>query len=230
MSEANDRDATWHGRVPDREAASVQPVASEPCPEVGTALASAMNIAAHHATPPAASARRARRSLAALVALVATLMSGCLFTDTIDFPDEVNYPPSIVAAPGGLPMNRIAHIDRSTATSDDLTLDVIVRDPNEDQTLRYRVFVDDDTFDKLPVLDGDLAPLGTVDRHTIIRLPLEALGVAGRCHRVELIVTSAFSPSGTALREPATPGDVDDASWWIELTDADHPSIERACL
>lgn len=61
---------------------------------------------------------------ALFTALSGLLLTGCIVTDTIEFTDEVNYPPAVVAStPRGL---------HSTCPGNDLSFFVIIEDVDED--------------------------------------------------------------------------------------------------
>ena len=44
----------------------------------------------------------------------------------------------------------------------------------------------------------------------------------GECHKIELIVTLEFANDSVDFRTLAEAGDVDLATWWIEVTDMDN--------
>jgi hypothetical protein len=47
----------------------------------------------------------------------------------------------------------------------------------------------------------------------------------GACHKIELLVVGEFD----GVREPAMAGDVDNATWWVEVTDDLNPVIVEVC-
>ncbi len=82
---------------------------------------------------------------ASCVALgVSASTSGCIATSTIEFEPVENFPPSIISQPlADFPLNEIGEINLDDPVeSPEMPLQVIIRDPNFDQTLDYRIFLD----------------------------------------------------------------------------------------
>ncbi len=168
---------------------------------------------------------------ASCVALVASASSsGCIATSTIEFDPVKNFPPSIVSESNAeFPLNRIGQINLDDPVeTPEMPLEVIIRDPNLDQTLDYRMFLDSPPAPEVPFNDGEVPPSGFVERPTVLFVPYDLLLPAGRCHRIELVVVGEFD-SFVEPRRPAEEGDFDDVTWWVEVTDADNPVIVEQC-
>lgn len=171
---------------------------------------------------------RASKTLALpiLAMLLTPLTTGCLITDPIDIPEDVNYPPSIVsdlAAPEPrYPIEEIVTLDRDVDES--LTFAVIVRDPNIDDDLKYGVFESDD-FGRQLLFDGDLEPSGAVERPLSFTLNDLTRFPRGVCHKIELRVSKGFELNG----EPIEPGDIDIAVWWINSLSEDGTVTPFEC-
>lgn len=172
-------------------------------------------------------------SLTSCLAFAASVASsGCIATSPVEFPEDENFPPSVISEEGAqYPLREIGELNLDVPVEvRELPLEVIVRDPNVDQTLSYRVFVDAETVNDSPILEGTVEPFqGEVDRPRTFTVPYEVLTPAGVCHKIELLVTGAFAPGAVEPRRPAQEGDIDDRTWWIEVIDFDNPTIEEAC-
>jgi len=160
--------------------------------------------------------------------------SGCIATDTIEFDPDQNFPPSVVSqVDADYPLNRIGQLNlddpRPPEEPPEIALQTIVRDPNFDQTLQFRIFLDspDPPASDFPILDGDIGPTGFLEREPVFAIPFDFL-TPGTCHRIELVVVGQFA-SFVEPRRPVEPGDFDEATWWIEVTDDDNPIITEAC-
>jgi hypothetical protein len=140
---------------------------------------------------------------------------------------EANGPPSIVSQPDAeYPLDQIGQVnlDDLLPSEQELALEVIVRDSDVDQNLEFRVFLDAAGF---PLDQGDVPPSGTVERPFVLMVPYDALP-PGICHKIEMIVVGEFS-SFVDPRLPSEPGDVDQATWWIEVVDDANPVVTQAC-
>ncbi|MFW2390655.1 MAG: hypothetical protein ACN4G0_20140 [Polyangiales bacterium] len=167
--------------------------------------------------------------LASCVAAVTLVSSGgCITTTPIEFEAAQNYPPSVVSEPTAeFPLNRIGRLDLDVPVdAPEMPLEVIVRDPNLDQTLVYRMFLDSPPAPDIPFTADEITPSGFVERPTVLFVPYDRL-TAGECHRIELVVTGQFANFVT--RRPEEEGDFDDATWWVEVVDADNPVITEDC-
>jgi hypothetical protein len=177
-----------------------------------------------------ASKFRAMLFFASCVALGAAACSGgCIATSTIEFDPAENFPPSVVSDPSAdFPLNRIGQINLDDLVeTPEMPLQVIIRDPNIDQTLDYRMFLDSPPAPEVPFNSGEVLPSGFVERPTVFFVPHDLLG-AGRCHRIELVVVGEFD-SFVEPRRPAEEGDFDDATWWVEVIDEGNPVIVEQC-
>lgn len=168
---------------------------------------------------------------ASCAALCASALAGggCVATSTIEFDSAQNYPPSVVSEPNSeYPLNRIGQLNLDDPVeTPELPLEVIIRDPNVDQTLDYRMFLNSPPAPDVPFNSGEVPPEGFVERPSVFFVPYDLLE-AGRCHRIELVVVGEFD-SFVEPRRPAEEGDFDDATWWVEVTDAANPVIVEQC-
>jgi hypothetical protein len=172
--------------------------------------------------------------LASCVALGASALgSGCIATDTIEFQPVENFPPSIISqTDADFPLNEIGALNLDDplppGESAAVPLQVIIRDPNFDQTLDYRIFLDAPAppAAEFPIQDGEIEPTGFVERPRTFAIPYNDLD-PGFCHKIELVVAGKFA-SVVEQRRPEEPGDFDQVTWWIEVTDTDQP-IAQAC-
>jgi hypothetical protein len=171
---------------------------------------------------------------ASCVALAASASSsGCIATSTIEFEPVENFPPSIISQPlADFPLDEIGRINLDPAPPTELTempLDVIVRDPNFDQTLQYRIFLDspEPPAAEFAIQQGDVEPTGFLERPRTFAISYDELA-PGECHKIELVVVGEFA-SNVAQRRPVEPGDVDQATWWVEVIDANNSVILVEC-
>jgi hypothetical protein len=171
-------------------------------------------------------------SFASCVALAASLTAGaCIATSPVEFSPEENYPPSVISQPNAeYPLREIGQLNLDESLRTAVPLDVIVRDPNVDQTLEYRIFLNSSTppGTEFPIDGGTIEPQGgSVDRPTTFNIPHNLL-TAGECNKIELVVVGSFA-GFVEPRRPAEAGDVDDRVWWIEVVDTDNPVITVEC-
>lgn len=157
--------------------------------------------------------------------------SGCIATDTIEFVPDQNFPPSIVSqALAEFPLNEIGAIDLDEPVeSPEMPLQVDIRDPNFDQTLDYRLFLDapEPPAAEKPIQEGVIDPTGFLDRPRTFSISYDELA-AGQCHKIELLVAGMFA-SNTEQRRPVEEGDIDAVTWWVRVTDAGNPVITQDC-
>lgn len=151
----------------------------------------------------------------------------CVVTDPIEFSPERNLPPAISSAPSALnPIERIVRLDLDENGADggqlELTFQVVINDPNLQQSLEAKVFIDRDTR---ALNEYEIAPSGSLTRPFAFTVPAASLGPAGTCHKVELVVSAAFT-FGT--RRPVEDGDVGNAVWWIRSFDDVNPDVDLA--
>jgi len=169
---------------------------------------------------------------ASCVALGAAAFSGgCIATNTIEFDPAENFPPSIVSQPlADFPLNEIGQINLDvTVESPEMLLQVIIRDPNFDQTLDYRIFLDSPPppAAELQIQEGEIDPSGFLERDSEFPIPYDLLD-PGICHKIELVVVGKFA-SNVEKRRPEEEGDIDQATWWVEVTDSFNPVITVEC-
>lgn len=168
----------------------------------------------------------------ALAVASGTVLPGCL-TQNVQYEVPRNYPPSIETPDTAqFPLNSVIQIpseltvagDGGTEVSSVIRLQLDVRDPNLEQRLEYRVFVD---FDPMmpridafqPIPPASLTATDRLTRRVEILVPVTQLGRSNerRCHRIEVLVSSAFQSVG--LRSPVEPGDIARATWWVARQD-----------
>ena len=170
-------------------------------------------------------------SLASYLAC-AVATTGCITTSPVEFPEGENFPPSAISQQGAqYPLREIGALNLDdTIETPEVPLEVIVRDPNVDQTLEYRIFVDSPTppGNDAPIEEGDILPTGDVERPRTFTVAHELLTPAGECHKIELVISGAFA-SAVEPRRPVIEGDIDNRTWWIEVTDSDNLVINVEC-
>jgi hypothetical protein len=163
------------------------------------------------------------RAASAASAMTCLAMMGCLVTDTIELPEERNFPPSVltISDPGEPSVDRIVTFDLADAEPE-LVLPLVVRDPNVDQVLEYQLWLDFEGNNLSALVsepDARISATGTLERSTMMRIPAARLAPAPSCHRVELLVTGEFD-GGVRLRDPVEPGDISQTVWWIRVIDS----------
>ena len=167
-----------------------------------------------------------------VVAGVGLSAAGCIAANPIDFPQDENFPPSVVSQTAAeYPLREIGQLDLDAPVEvRELPLEVIVGDPNVDQPREYRIFIDSPTppGNDPPVEQDLIAPTGDLERPRTFTVPYDSLTPAGVCHKIELLVSGAFA-SPVEPRRPVQEGDLDDRTWWIEVTDTDNPVITETC-
>ncbi|MEM7138232.1 MAG: hypothetical protein AAF500_16750 [Myxococcota bacterium] len=152
--------------------------------------------------------------------------SGCIATDRIEFVPTENFPPSVVSqTEATYPLNEIGLLNLDDPPPDqgaEVRLETIVRDPNLDDTLEFRIFLDSPPEPDIPLSAGTIEPSGFIERERDFVIPFERL-TPGVCHRIELVVVGEFA-SFAEPRRPVVPGDFDDPTWWIRVVDTDNPT------
>jgi hypothetical protein len=172
---------------------------------------------------------------ASCVALgAAASSSGCIATNTIEFEPVENFPPSIISQPlAEFPLNEIGQINLDDELPPgepaEMPLEVIIRDPNFDQTLEYRLFLDapEPPAAELQIQEGEIDPTGFLERPRTFAISYDELA-PGECHKIELVVVGRFA-SNVEKRRPEEEGDIDEATWWVEVISTDRPVIEVVC-
>jgi hypothetical protein len=137
--------------------------------------------------------------------------------------------PSIVSPPNpDYPLNRIGRVNLDEPVeTPEVPFEVIIRDPNVEQPLEYRTFLDSVPPSEFPIDEGVINPTGMVARPTVFVLPYDVLS-PGVCHRFELVVVGEFA-SVVEPRRPVQEGDFDQVTWWIEVTNLDYPNVTVPC-
>ncbi len=158
----------------------------------------------------------------------ALTLPGCLITQPVQFEPPAGSPPSITGATTheSHPLDEIILIQHGDLTPADdgggtviTPIVVEVRDPDVDQELAYKVYVDFNPTDPRPANpSGFLPAIGRspgVDR-TRRRLQFDLPNSTGLdtegCHRLELRVSGGFRPDRP---DPVRDGDVAIAVWWV---------------
>lgn len=170
-------------------------------------------------------------SFAFSVALGA-LCASCIAARPIEFSEDENFPPSIISAVDAqYPSREINQLDLDAPVeSQELPLEVVVRDPNIDQTLQYRIFLDSTnppSNTDIPIEQDEIDPSGEVERPVAFFIPYDLL-LPGVCHKLEVTVSGGFA-GFVEPRRPLIEGDVDNRTWWVEVTDAEFPVVTREC-
>ncbi len=157
--------------------------------------------------------------------MIPLVLMSCLVTDNAQVPEEGNLPPSIVtgetANTMGVGLGQIIRIDVATFEGSELSIPVIVRDPNFDQALEYNAYVDFEFEDDL----GSLVAGGTIpaneglERDFVLQVPVTEL-TEPKCHKIELLVSSRFLRQD-AFRQSADPTDIARAVWWVSTIDTE---------
>jgi len=185
------------------------------------------------------------RPVALLLPVVVAIMPGCLVTETKRFPQEQNLPSSVVTDESAeFQADEIIRLEGLPAPLDggvptELTLNVVVRDPNLDQPLQARLFADN-APPGLPssqevgcppgvdnvLLCRDVEP--TPDRQlerplTLGPIQLALLGLGldeGRCLRLDLRVSEQFN-TDRGSDDPDGDFFVSQLVWWVLVTNGD---------
>ena len=155
-------------------------------------------------------------------ALTALCLAGCV-TQNIQFELPEDLPPAIASSPRARhPLHEILRVEEAVSDDDgggvsrEIRLDVDVRDPNLDQRLQLKIFLDFNAADPLGarvLYEASIPPSGALARPVSVSLPRAVVEAPG-CHRLELFVSGAFLPA-PRNREPAFEGDLATATWWV---------------
>jgi len=146
-------------------------------------------------------------------------MMGCLVTEEIEFSLEENLPPSVETSPSSqTPLNSLIIInsDDPSELTEELALEVVVRDPNVSQLLRWGLFIDSPPA----IADGEIPATGELRRDLRISVDKSSLLDNG-CHRIELLVSTDFGLLG-----PEDPDDVGTGIWWVATVTMDDPTLD----
>lgn len=175
----------------------------------------------------------------AVLSMVAPL-SGCLVTQNTQFEGPPNSPPSIRSSASAIhPLNRIVPVllDGSSSSGDasgsgPIRLSVDVYEPDIDQQLLYKVYVDYNPDAPIRVgavsfgeVDTVPASLGLDRTKRTLDITVNRSIFARGCHRIELFVTSEFQPEGP---DPVDPGDLAVATWWVAAQSTSSDAIDMA--
>jgi hypothetical protein len=157
------------------------------------------------------------------IAVLCSSLMGCLITDKIEFEPEGNFPPSIESMDGAdHPLDAFILIDAAEGmVPDPLVLDVVLRDPNVEDDIQIKVFLDnfvrpihEQTIpsQRAMTMDGETGP-PTALRTASLVIPLDPrLRDIGGCHRIEMLASRLFM---FGSREPVDRGDLGTAVWWV---------------
>lgn len=140
-------------------------------------------------------------------------LGGCLILDRHEASEEQNYPPSIVSAANAQhPLGEIVRLESDSEVLEEV-FEIVVRDPNINQTLDYRVFLDRiPTFPLNGLIEqSTIEPVGSVDRPSQFTVGRDTLA-AKPCTKVEFIVAGEFESTDNV---PIVEGDIASAVWWV---------------
>ena len=179
------------------------------------------------------------RSLLALVS--GALLPSCL-TQNVQFDVPRNFPPSLTTPETARhPLNSVIQLPTELGapsgdggSSNAIDLLIQVRDPNLEQRLQYRVFVDHNpALPPTVVSEGPIPPaLPSVSdrlvRDVFLDVPFNLVSAPG-CHRIEVFVSTAFR-NAFESRVPREEGDLATATWWVSTQQDVASSVDmRGC-
>lgn len=154
------------------------------------------------------------RRVRALLCAPFLLMSGCLVTESIEFPVEEDFPPIIDSrtTPAIGSLLEVRQLEDGVRSPEVVQINAVIRDLNVTQTLEYTVQIDQPnvgqtTFEPGTILENDRREL----RNLSISIPANEFPVGPSCSRVDLTVTGAFEITN------APEDDRDIARWWVEV-------------
>lgn len=168
-----------------------------------------------------------RLTKAVLSLALAACGMGCLVTEQVDFPKEVNTPPNILADETVPAANRVIIADLDVFRDDagvagaPLAFQFAVRDENVEQSLEVRILIRGRLQgDKLGAIPG-----GQLERTYNFDLqPVIDFSNPGECYTVDVYVSGQFRSEGGAT--PVIPGDVDSVTWWVSSVDSMHRPVD----
>lgn len=165
-----------------------------------------------------------------LALLLSLVLMSCLVVDDAQIPEEGNLPPSIVtgetARTMGVGLGQIIQIDLAEFEGgSELSIPVVVRDPNLEQALEYNAYVDFESENDIGALvaGGTIPANGELERPFVLQVPITELPTG--CRRIELLVSSRFLRE-SAFRTPADPVDIARAVWWVRSKDETDPVVD----
>ncbi len=157
----------------------------------------------------------------------AMLFAGCLVTEDLDYVPEPNWPPSVESQPGAQhPIREVIVLDLGAQLdggSSEIPLEVLVRDPNVEDELQGKLFVDEQQNAAVRV---PIPPSGSAERLLTVAVPVQGPLLSVGCHRLELRVTRRFR--FVPPQEPEEPGDLGTAVWWVYTRDETQRSFDPA--
>ena len=151
---------------------------------------------------------------------VAAVTPACLITESKNYQEAPSFPPSIVTPRAGVfqPLDQIITLTPGGVGDDgglgELRFNVIVREPNVNQTVEARVFVRRSDTGSVTIPINERIPTNPTSS-TPSERPFEFVLPAGtlsetNCNRIELVVASDFIGS-------FTPADLNESArvvWW----------------
>lgn len=154
-----------------------------------------------------------------------------MLSQNTQFVSQDNQPPSIHVPTTALrPTNRVLVLLRDDlngsadgGTGSSIRLEAQIRDPDVLQELRFRLYVDYRDRQASDVPLTTIAATGQFSRPFSVDVPSGLLSEPG-CHRIELVVTSAFANDRD--RTPLVPGDVDVMTWWVATRASEVSTVD----
>ncbi len=179
-------------------------------------------------------------SRAALVLLGCSTFMGCILVRDPDYDSPRNTPPVVLEDPG-YPMNRFRDVCLEECESSpdggvesQVTFVAFVRDPDIDQELDTRVFLDHnpDSTINLPIINEiRIPPNGTAVRRIEFQVDKASLR-GGACRVIELHVSRAFINVTNPVPapdpdDPSAPVDLGRGTWFLRVlrNPDDSPSL-----
>jgi hypothetical protein len=148
-----------------------------------------------------------------------------VYRDPDSFAPSTSFPPSLVARNNDTPLGAILQLsapagDDAGVGTPEVSVDVTVLDPDVDQRLEWRVYVNYElgTINELPRRDETLPPTQGRDLARPLGFTLRGfeLDPAPSCNRVELFVAPRFGALNLQPRDDASAGDdFAVATWWV---------------
>lgn len=140
-----------------------------------------------------------------------TLASGCLVTESIDFPVEENLPPAIVESTP--PLNRVVNVE--PGATEFLDFGLVIRDANVEQRLIAKIYIDRINGGAALQTGKDVLVSGEEERPLQFLIETDTLGVGPACRRLETLISSEFDVIDTDT--PVDPNDLATGVWWLNV-------------
>lgn len=166
------------------------------------------------------------------LALTVAVLPSCITSD-LNLAALPNVPPSIESAPGAPehPLNRVIQYEPSITDGGvgpflPLNLEVVVRDPDVEQSLEFQIHVDGRTGggdDGGRVTDEDSSDDPSLRTMTYRTNDFTDVLSRPGCHKIEMLVSERFLPGRP---EPEVEGDLGTAVWWIATRATDGETVE----